>query len=306
MRPQVSVIVPAYGVADLLGEALASLQAQTLTDWEAIVVDDGATDEVAAAFAPFAGDSRMRLLQTDNGGPARARNRAIVVAKSSIVALLDGDDAYAPAYLATMVAALRGDPSIGLVTCDATYIGDADRIGRRFSDYYPQAGAITLERVLRREVNLFIGCTIRHEALASVGGFDESLSNAEDYDLWLRLLGAGWRSRAVAEPLVRYRRRVASRSSNRAELLAGERQVYRNAVDRLSAGDEREAALEMLARVEAEQRWLAGERLIMAGQARQGVDLLKQAHKRSRRWRAAIAVMDAIPALARPLLRVRR
>ena len=83
--PAISVIVPAYGVAHLLHEALQSLQAQDFADWEAIVIDDGAPDDVAAAFAPFASDSRFRLIQTDNGGIAAARNRAIARDRKSVV-----------------------------------------------------------------------------------------------------------------------------------------------------------------------------------------------------------------------------
>ena len=64
--PRVAVIVPAYGVAHLLGEALDSLRAQSYADWECVVVDDGARDDVAGAAAPYLADPRIRLLATDN------------------------------------------------------------------------------------------------------------------------------------------------------------------------------------------------------------------------------------------------
>ena len=76
VTPRVAVIVPAYGVAHLVGEALGSLQAQSLTDWECVVIDDGAPDDVAAAVAPFLGDSRIRFLATGNHGVSAARNTA--------------------------------------------------------------------------------------------------------------------------------------------------------------------------------------------------------------------------------------
>src|SRR5689334_15629547 len=115
--PAVSVIVPAYNVAHLLGETLASIQAQTRGDWEAIVIDDGSPDDVVSVFTRFAHDPRFRLLRTDNGGLATARNRAIAAARAPLVALLDGDDIYAPDYLERMLPAIEADPSLGFVSC---------------------------------------------------------------------------------------------------------------------------------------------------------------------------------------------
>src|SRR6188474_149247 len=97
--PRVAVIVPAYGVAHLLGEALDSLRAQSFTEWECVVVDDGARDDVAGAVAPYLADPRIRFLATDNGGVSTARNRAVATTSAPYIALLDGDDLYRPEYL---------------------------------------------------------------------------------------------------------------------------------------------------------------------------------------------------------------
>ena len=90
-RPQeparVAVIVPAYGVAHLLGEALTSLQRQTFTQWECVVIDDGAPDDVAGAVAPFLSDPRIRFLATANHGVSAARNTAIAASSAPLVAL---------------------------------------------------------------------------------------------------------------------------------------------------------------------------------------------------------------------------
>ena len=120
---RVAVIVPAYGVAHLVGEALESLQAQTMADWECVVVDDGAPDDVAAAVAPFLDDSRITLLETENGGVSTARNRAIARTRAPLVALLDGDDMLRPDYLARTCAALEADPQARLVTVNARIFG---------------------------------------------------------------------------------------------------------------------------------------------------------------------------------------
>jgi glycosyltransferase involved in cell wall biosynthesis len=80
--PRVSVIVPAYGVAHLLGEALDSLLAQSFTAWECLVIDDGAPDDVAGAVAPYLADPRVRFIATANHGVSAARNRAIAEARA--------------------------------------------------------------------------------------------------------------------------------------------------------------------------------------------------------------------------------
>lgn len=304
--PTVSVIVPAYGVAHLLGDALRSLQAQSLADWEAIVIDDGAPDDVAGAVQPFADDPRIRLIQSDNGGLPTARNRAIGHARAPLIALLDGDDVVEPGYLAAMVRAIEADPAIGLVCCDATYFGDS-RVGERFSDHVPQEGPVTLDRVLSRQFNIFITVLFRAEAWREVGGFDASLRSAEDIDLWLRILGAGWRAAYVAEPLAKYRRRSGSMSSDTARLLRAEDQVYAAAEARLAGRPEAATASAMRAEIARALARAEGEGLILSGNARTGLVRLREGQMDavSWRWRWLMPVMSALPPLAPPLFRLR-
>lgn len=304
--PRISVIVPAYGVAHLLAEALASLQAQSLTDWEAIVIDDGAPDDVAGACAAFADDPRIKLVMTDNGGISTARNRAIATSCAPYIALLDGDDAYEPRYLATMLGAIEPRPEVGFVTCDAVFTGLPDRAGQRFSRFHAQTGEITLERVLRRDFNVFIGCAMRRAAFEAAGGFEDGLNFGEDLDLWIRILSTGWAGALVAQPLVRYRRRDNSASANETKMLGGSERVYRKAVAALAGRPEQAVAAAMLDAIAARKNWIEGEALIRAGEARRGLALLKRSDQLSLRWRMALPVMRLIPALAAPMLRIRR
>lgn len=303
--PRISVIVPAYGVAHLLGDALASLQAQTRPDWEAIVVDDGAVDDVAGALRPFAGDPRIRFLETDNGGISAARNRAAAIATAPLLALLDGDDAFEPTYIESMIAAFDRALTIDFVTCDAIFTGLADRRNQRFSRYHGQCGEPTLERVIARDFNIFVGCSIRRAAFEAIGGFDEALRAAEDLDLWIRLLAAGHRAACLADPLVRYRRRPGSASADIRAMQAGEMRVYEKTMTLLAGRPEQAVAARRLAWLGAEQAWMDGEDLILAGQARRGLAMMKGAERRSMRWRIALPVMRLFPVLARPLMRVR-
>lgn len=304
-RPLVSVIVPAYGVAELLGEALTSLQAQRWPHWEAIVVDDGAPDDVAGAFEPFAEDPRFRLLRTDNGGLATARNRGVAASRAPYIALLDGDDIYEPDYLERMIALLQMDHRLGFVSCDATMFGARPWAGHRYSERYPLGGPVTLDRVLSRDVQIVVSAMIRRSALEQVGGFDGALRSVEDLDLWIRLLAAGWGGAIVQKPLVRYRRRPGSLSTDDRGMLTAACAVYRKACTALADRPEATTAARTLARYEQLLRYLDGQEAILKGDIQRGLRLLDGMEKRSPRWRLAMPIMRRAPWLAAPMLRMR-
>ena len=307
--PAVSIIVPAWGAAHLVGETLASIQRQDFDDWEAIVVDDGAPDDVAGAVAPFvAADPRIRFLATRHGGVSAARNHAIAAARAPLIALLDGDDTYRPGYLRIMTAAIDADPGLGLVTCDAIFTGQAAREGHRYSDYWPQPGGATLEAVLTRRFNIFIACIIRRAAIDAVDGFDETQPSSEDLDLWIRILERGWRVGRVAEPLVSYRRRSGSLSSATLRLRRATVAMYDKAAVRLAGRPEADTARAMAAQTRDEAAWVEGEDMVIAGRVAAGIDLLHgaRAGRRSPRWRVMMPLFRALPAVARPLLSWRR
>lgn len=303
--PAISVIVPAYGMETMLGDALDSLLAQDRTDWEAIVIDDGDA-RIAAAIKTYTTDPRIRFVQTENGGLPTARNRAIALAQAPLISLLDGDDAYLPTYVSKMIAAIERSPTIAIACCDATYFGH-DRVEERFSSYCPQVLPATLARVLRREFNIFICTTFRREAILAVGGFDPNLKSVEDLDAWLRLIETGWDVAYVAEPLARYRRRPGQMSSNNLVMHQSAMTVFEHAEQRLAGRPEQAIAAEM---VQSSARLLEiekGIRKIRDGSVGDGIELLHQAdvHKHSLRWRLALALMRVAPRLARPLIRMR-
>lgn len=102
--PRLSVIVPVHDVAGFVGPAIDSLKAQDFTDWEAIVIDDGATDDSRAqALRAIAGDPRFRLIATGNAGLSAARNLGLDLARGDVLAFLDGDDRFAPGFLGRML-----------------------------------------------------------------------------------------------------------------------------------------------------------------------------------------------------------
>ncbi len=305
---QISVIVPAYNVALFVGEALASLQAQTFGAFEAIVVDDGSTDATADAVAPYLGDARFRLIRTANGGLAAARNVGIADARTQYVAMLDSDDRYRPAYLEKMLARITAEPRVAFVTCDAESFFESSEYRERFSDRYAQGEPITLTTLLTERTKVFGLCTIRTDALRSVGGYDPALRAAEDLDLWLRLLGTGHTGGLVPEVLVEYRRRAGSLSDDRARLMTATARALDKAA--LAIADHPEAALAAMKRDEAQAvaQFETGVDLALHGEARRGVGLMCSSRLKdgNAKWQALLRLFSLLPLLAPPALSLYR
>src|SRR5580658_3008260 len=110
--PLISVVVPFYNNADLLGDCLTSIAAQTITDLQVIMVDDGSTDGCAAIAADqAAADPRFTLIRVPNGGPGSARNRGVAAATGEYLAFVDADDLLPPDAYATLLSAAQSSGS---------------------------------------------------------------------------------------------------------------------------------------------------------------------------------------------------
>ena len=310
--PRVSVIVTAYGVAGLLGEALVSLQAQTMTDWECIVIDDGAPDDVAGAVAPFLADPRVRFMATDNAGVSTARNRAVAVARTPLVAILDGDDLYRPGYLASTVPVLEQDDSIRLVTCNALIFGAVTEERTCVTAKQGTGDGVrgTLSDVLDRSFNVYIGTTFRRADFEAIGGFDTALTHSEDFDLWVRLMQLGGDAWYVDEVLGDYRVRPNSASSQTERMLAGIIAVYAKTRAVLPAGAPEIDLLDQL--IAERRRDLELEQAIsriIDGDTRDGLDELRRTGGPlfgNPLWRAALTLWRFAPGLAPAMLDWRR
>lgn len=210
--PRVSVLLPARNAAATLDEALAGLRAQTLTDWECLIVDDGSTDETPAiARAWAAGDGRIRLLPSPaRRGIVAALRAAAARARAAVFARQDADDISRPRRLAASLALLESDASLGAVACRVRlFPGDALGEGLRvYGDWLNEAvtpeqiaGEIWVESPLPHPA-----VVMRREAYTGCGGYRHG-PWPEDYDLWLRLHRAGWRFAKVPEVLYDWRHR---------------------------------------------------------------------------------------------------
>jgi glycosyltransferase involved in cell wall biosynthesis len=182
--PPISVLMCVYNGAPLVGQAVASVLAQTHGDLELIVVDDGSTDGTPDVLAAVA-DPRLRVQHQTRTGLTRALNRALAVARGPLVARLDADDVALPERLARQRAFLAAHPEVGLL---GTAAREEDPGGGRPRIVQPPTADAALRRALIR-ANPFVHSSVmvRRELLERAGGYDERLAVAQDYDLWMRL-----------------------------------------------------------------------------------------------------------------------
>jgi glycosyltransferase involved in cell wall biosynthesis len=181
---KVSVVIPVYNGAATIGRALESIFAQTFTDNEIIVVDDGSTDRTRAILEQY-GD-RVRLVVQPNCGPAAARNNGARHSSGEYLAFLDADDVWMPRKLELTVAAMLADPDAALVYSDMIVVNEAGE-GFRRSHIRPDAAhAPSMDEMLARIWPIMPSTVVmRRTAFDRTGGFCEQLIGPEDIHFWL-------------------------------------------------------------------------------------------------------------------------
>lgn len=220
--PSVSIVMCAHNAANYIDETIDSVLAQTYTDFELIIVNDGSTDHTSKVVTSYA-DARIKLIEQKNAGPAAARNTALQHASGKYLAILDSDDLWLPHYLEKMLNLFKCDPKIDFAYPNAEYFGTPYWDGKRFMDRDPSSLPVTLDKLISRECNVFISSIFKREIITKVGGFDPSLKGSEDLDLWFRICLAGYQFTFTPEVLVKYRKRPDSLSS-------GSENFYKNVI----------------------------------------------------------------------------
>lgn len=218
-QPRVTVCIPVYNLAGYVAETLDSVLHQTYCDYEVIIVDDGSTDDTAAAVEPYLDDHRFKYVFQENTGLGLARNTALNLASGEWFALLDGDDVWLPDKLACQMTIADSDPSANLLYTDrCIFFDDNSEPERRyFVDITMREGDIT-EWICEQNHLPASSVIVKTDDLRAVGGFPD-LRRCEDWVTWLKLVRRGVRARACNEPLLRYRVRSGSLSSSKLEQL---------------------------------------------------------------------------------------
>lgn len=205
MPPKISVIIGLYNCADTLPEALDSILAQSFTDWEIILCDDGSSDGTYAAADVYRQKypEKIVLLQNpENLGLNRTLNRCLEAASGDYIARMDGDDISLPERFAKEAAFLDTHPDIAIVSTPMIYFDESGDWGHGTAIPHPQKTDF-----IKGTPFCHAPCMVRAKAYRSAGGYstDPRTLRAEDYDLWFRLYEMGFTGANLTEPLYKMR-----------------------------------------------------------------------------------------------------
>jgi glycosyltransferase involved in cell wall biosynthesis len=184
--PKISVIIPSYNTAHLIGECLDSVMAQTYKDFEVILVNDGSPDtpELEKALQPYM--ERIVYIKQENKRCAGARNTAIQHARGEFLAFVDSDDTWYPDHLASQMQLFAEDPSLDLVYSNSLLVGDLPR-PVEFMVRNTSNGPATFDALVVERCQVSISTVVvRKQAIVRAGLFDEELPRCDDYDMWVR------------------------------------------------------------------------------------------------------------------------
>ena len=188
----VSVVIPAYKCADYIVATLDSILAQSFTNFEIIVVNDGSPDTEALdrELGPYL--ASIRYIRQGNGGPSSARNRGVQEARGSYVAFLDSDDLWLPNHLANQMQLVQDNPALVLMYSDSLLLRDDLPFATAF-EKNPQVPPVTFESLVAETCTIGTSTTVvSREAVLDAGGFEIGRHRSEDFDLWLRMDRPAW------------------------------------------------------------------------------------------------------------------
>jgi len=185
--PKVSVIIPTYNRAHLIGKAIKSVLNQTYKDFEVIVVDDGSTDNTEEIVKSFTDFKIHYICHKHNRGASAARNTGIKASRGEYIAFLDSDDEWLPEKLDKQMKTFNSESSeVGVVYTGDYYVDEKDKKVKKV--HIPRKEGYIYENLLRAEDVIYISTVlIKNECFKKVGVFDEDLPTSEDYDMWFRI-----------------------------------------------------------------------------------------------------------------------
>jgi glycosyltransferase involved in cell wall biosynthesis len=179
------VVIPSYNTASLIAGCLDSVLAQTFTDFEVIVVNDGSPDTVELERVLQAYWPRIVYIKQANKRAAGARNTAIQHARGEFLAFLDSDDAWYPDHLSRQMTLFDADPALDLVYANSLIVTPNKQWP--FMEECPSQGEANFEALVVERCQIPVSTVVvRKGAIVKAGLFDESMERCDDYDMWLR------------------------------------------------------------------------------------------------------------------------
>jgi glycosyltransferase involved in cell wall biosynthesis len=310
-QPVFSILSSVFRTEAYLAETIDSVVAQTLTDWELILVDNGMSDEVVRIVEKYSDDPRIRLIRQQNKGLGGGIDAAAAVATGRYYAVLDSDDLLMPEFCARTAAVLDANPHVDMVGIDAYLFEDED--GQDQIRSYRQSVGITTDADVDHPLTLveviggnviYYTAAIRAEAWAQVGGYSCDTPKVEDLAMFMRLLAAGCEIRVMNERLARYRLRANSFSRDPAHAEAFEDSLERAFVQASTLTDAPDVqhALDItLRRLRFNQAMRRSRTALLAGDATTARNQAKRAFGQKRSLRPALVVtgLTVAPAMLR-------
>jgi hypothetical protein len=271
---------------------------QTRPPDDIIVVDDGSTDDVAAALERFG--ERVRLVRIAHCGPGTALNTGVAEVRTEFVTFLDADDVYEPTYLAEVSRMAESRPDLDLIAVDSIF-ETADGPSGRFYEVntFPQGDQRT---AILRSCFVLMFTAVRVTRLRAVGGFDESLARAKDWDMWIRLILDGARAGLVDKPLARYRLHPHQLSANRVLSLEARVTVLEKTLAHAALSDDERAEAQRALHI---ARTRAAVTAVLASPSRRGWFTLARDGRLSRGARGFGVIGAVSPSLAARQARLR-
>lgn len=298
----ISVIIPAYRCAGFIGRTLDSVFAQTFSDFEVVVVNDGCpeTENLNAVLGPYLG--RLRYVKQDNAGAAVARNRGVRESSGDLIAFLDGDDVWKPDYLAEQVKFMRSG-GFDMVYCDAELVDDDGPLGRTFMDQAPSRGPVSVASLLDLRCHVITsGAIITRHAFLAAGGFENARVLSEDFHLWVRVARSGARIGYQQRPLLSYRVSDEGLSGDEVSRVQRAIDVFRRIEHEVPLSAAEETALKRRLEEFTTDLAIARGKSHLSGGDNRGaaIEFVKAASRRPRPKIAAAAVLSVLaPSLLR-------
>jgi len=215
--PTVSVIIPTYNRAHLIGKSIKSVLNQTYQDFEIIVIDDGSTDNTEETVKSFNNFKIRYICHTNNQGVSVARNTGIRASRGKYIALLDSDDKWLPEKLDKQIKTFKSElPEVGVVYSNVLYIDESGKNMNKLGNPKKVEGYIYEDLLGENYVGTSSTLLIKKECFNRVGLFDDLLKAQQDWDMWVRI-AKYYRFALIKIPLVKYRFH-SNRISNNPEL----------------------------------------------------------------------------------------
>lgn len=206
----ISVVIPTYNAEKTIQETVFSVQSQTFSDIEIIIINDGSTDRTLEIIQNIS-DSRIKVFSYKNRGLPTARNRGIAQATGEFISFIDADDLWTPDKLERQLAALESHPEAGIAYSWTQLIDEQGHFLHRYHPVFFE-GDVYTEILVNNFVSNGSNILVRKETVLSVGEFDSTLKSCEDWDFYIRL-AAKYHFAIVPDWQILYRQSSTAMSS---------------------------------------------------------------------------------------------